>query len=164
MAGHISEGIPSLALVGGGSKLRSELIKRLAEQYGIQVYPEREPQDDFPVIGNVPAGPRPCHSGLPPAIPRSINMPWVAAFLPELPDLSSSQTQMPNVPRLVARIQRTTEATQWPAPHQMWPAGWTWPEYRLEVDDIAWAVSELASALASMRCPVTPISDDGSWF
>jgi 2-amino-4-hydroxy-6-hydroxymethyldihydropteridine diphosphokinase len=46
----------------------------------------------------------------------------------------------------------------------MWPAGWQWPEYRLEVDDITWAVDEIASALDAMRCPLTPVTDDGNWW
>jgi 2-amino-4-hydroxy-6-hydroxymethyldihydropteridine diphosphokinase len=46
----------------------------------------------------------------------------------------------------------------------MWPGGWQWPEYRLEVDDLDWAVSEVASALESMRCPVHPVTADGQWW
>jgi 2-amino-4-hydroxy-6-hydroxymethyldihydropteridine diphosphokinase len=46
----------------------------------------------------------------------------------------------------------------------MWPSGWRWPEYRLEIDDLNWAVSEVASALASMRCPVKPVTNDGKWW
>ena len=90
--------------------------------------------------------------------------PWVSAFLPPLPDLTSAETDAVVVPRLVARMQSTTSQTRWPAPHQMWPAGWRWPEYRLEIDDIDWAVSELASALSSMRCPVEPVTADGAWW
>lgn len=90
--------------------------------------------------------------------------PWVSAFLPTLPDLASSETDSVSVPRLVARMQSTADHTRWPAPHQMWPAGWRWPEYRLEIDDIDWAVSELASALSSMRCPVEAVTADGDWW
>ena len=90
--------------------------------------------------------------------------PWVSAFLPSLPPLDSSQAASLNVPRLVARMQSTTDQTKWPAPHQMWPSGWCWPEYRLEIDDLDWAVSELESALTSMRCPVQPVTADGEWW
>lgn len=120
------------------------------------------------------------------------DVPWVSEFIPELPavhchpepcDLaipmdhiaqpkmdSSAESRFNDpmasfsVPRLVARLQRTTPQTRWPAPHQMWPAGWQWPEYRLEVDDIDWAVAEVASALQSMRCDVTPATSDGDWW
>lgn len=90
--------------------------------------------------------------------------PWVSAFLPPLPRLTSPETDSFSVPRLVVRMQSTTDQTRWPAPHQMWPAGWRWPEYRLEIDDLDWAVSELASALSSMRCPVEPVTADGAWW
>ena len=90
--------------------------------------------------------------------------PWVAAFLPPLPRLSSPETNSASIPRLVVRMQSTTDQTRWPAPHQMWPSGWRWPEYRLEIDDLDWAVSELASALSSMRCPVEPVTADGAWW
>lgn len=90
--------------------------------------------------------------------------PWVSAFLPPLPRLTSPETDSVSVPRLVVRMQSTTDQTRWPAPHQMWPAGWRWPEYRLEIDDLDWAVSELASALSSMRCPVEPVTADGAWW
>jgi 2-amino-4-hydroxy-6-hydroxymethyldihydropteridine diphosphokinase len=90
--------------------------------------------------------------------------PWVSAFLPPLPPLASPETNSASVPRLVVRMQSATVQTRWPAPHQMWPAGWRWPEYRLEIDDLDWAVSELASALSSMRCPVEPVTADGAWW
>ncbi len=90
--------------------------------------------------------------------------PWVSAFVPPLPAVDSPLAGASHVPRLIARIQSTTAATRWPAPHQMWPAGWRWPEYRLEIDDLDWAVSEIVSALDSMRCPVRPITADGHWW
>jgi 2-amino-4-hydroxy-6-hydroxymethyldihydropteridine diphosphokinase len=46
----------------------------------------------------------------------------------------------------------------------MWPRSGHWPEYRLEINDLEWAVNELGSAFASMRCPVRPVTDDGNWF
>jgi len=98
-------------------------------------------------------------------------------------------SSQPTVPRLVVRMQRASATTSpqvatrlaanlarqrddhdnsvgsaWPAPHQIWPAGWTWPEYRLEIDDIDWAVGELASAIDSMRCPVEAVTQDGKWW
>ena len=90
--------------------------------------------------------------------------PWVSAFVPPLPAVDSPLAGENHVPRLIARIQSTTAATRWPAPHQMWPAGWRWPEYRLEIDDLDWAVSEIVSALDSMRCPVRPITANGQWW
>lgn len=90
--------------------------------------------------------------------------PWVAAAVPPLPSLSDPGASRPDVPRLLARLQRTTPETRWPAPHQIWPGGWSWPEYRLEIDEADWAVSELASALDSMRCPTDPVTELGDWW
>lgn len=90
--------------------------------------------------------------------------PWVAAAVPPLPSLSDPDASRPGVPRLLARLQRTTPETRWPAPHQIWTGGWSWPEYRLEIDETDWAVSELASALDSMRCPTDPLTDSGDWW
>ncbi len=109
--------------------------------------------------------------------------PWVAAYLPKLPigePPESPAVQSSSVPRLVVRLQHAMEPTgqpnnqpasehvstgsRWPAPHQMWPSGWQWPEYRLEVNDLSWAVRELASALESMRCEVTAVTEDGNWW
>ncbi len=90
--------------------------------------------------------------------------PWVAAAVPPLPSLSDPDASRPGVPRLLARLQRTTPETRWPAPHQIWPGGWSWPEYRLEIDEPDWAVSELASALDSMRCPTDPVTESGDWW
>src|SRR5690606_26402267 len=84
--------------------------------------------------------------------------PWISPTVPRalrshLPEPEDGMlTQSRSLPRLIARIERTTEATRWPAPHQIWPSGWRWPEYRLEVDDLDWAVGEIASALDSMCC------------
>lgn len=164
---HVSEGLPSISLVGGDEEIRRELLVRLADQYAIEVLFERPMPEPMPVIGNAPASIRRGDSSQGSdhqQISRAISHPWVSGFLPNLPSLTSDQTRSPNVPRLIARIERTTVETRWPAPHQLWPALWRWPEYRLEVDDIDWAVDEIASALTSMRCPVEPVSDDGRWF
>ncbi len=81
-------------------------------------------------------------------------------------DLKSCEKQSAEatIPRLVARMQWATADTRWPAPHQMWPAGGRWPEYRLEIDNLDWAVTELASAIGSMRCSVRPVTEDGLWW
>jgi 2-amino-4-hydroxy-6-hydroxymethyldihydropteridine diphosphokinase len=113
------------------------------------------------------------------------NDPWVSAFVPPLPTSPirqrnevqpSNDPREPSVnanpdakatrgiPRLIARMQRATEKTRWPAPHQIWPSSLKWPEYRLEIDDLDWAVKEVASALDSMRCPVTAATTNGDWW
>lgn len=121
----------------------------------------------------------------PPSIIPVNNEPWVSAFVPPLPTSPSWQRnevqlnqdpQEPSVnanpdakvtrgiPRLIARMQRATEKTRWPAPHQIWPSSLQWPEYRLEIDDLDWAVKEVASALDSMLCPVTAVTTNGDWW
>jgi 2-amino-4-hydroxy-6-hydroxymethyldihydropteridine diphosphokinase len=164
---HLREGLPSMSLIGGDEQIRRELLMGLQEKHGIEIISEQPIRAKLPVIANAPQalgrGDWSQHPGNP-EIPPSIKRPWVAGFLPILPDLTSDQTESPAIPRLVARIQRTTPRARWPAPHQMWPAGWQWPEYRLEVDDITWAVDEIASALDAMRCPLTPVTDDGNWW
>ncbi len=186
LAQHLNEGVPSLALVGGDVATRNEMCRRLGDEYGIQTFVARPLSAPMPVVGNAPApirfNPRRTNTdrrGLggrldnepdtdqKDAAAQTVildnDQPWVSAFAPPLPALESSETSSRNVPRLIARMQSATPETRWPAPHQMWPAGWRWPEYRLEVDDLDWAVSEVASALVSMRCPVKPVTDDGKW-
>jgi 2-amino-4-hydroxy-6-hydroxymethyldihydropteridine diphosphokinase len=171
---HLSAGLPSLALVGGDLATRQELCRRLSSEHGIQTFAANPNSQSLPVVANAPAA----NARQPPPVSGSsspladaggesievTDQAWVAAYLPLLPDLAGDQTDLPTVPRLVARLQRTTAQTRWPAPHQMWPAGWCWPEYRLEIDDLDWAVREIASALDSMRCPVHPVSEDGWWW
>lgn len=181
LAEHIDQGIPSLALVGGDQAIREELCLRLAAQSGITTFAAKPLATPMKVVGNAPAPivrDRQSVDPQPPAQdpksagdsvesiirPDADTGPWVSAFMPPLPPLNSSETASVNVPRLVARMQSTTDQTRWPAPHQMWPAGWRWPEYRLEIDDLGWAVSELASALSSMRCPVEAVTADGGWW
>ena len=138
LAEHISAGVPSLALVSGSEAVRRELCDRLAKEFSIETFTEKISET---------------------------NQPWVADHLPEMPSSPNlSPAQELTVPRLLVRIQQAAGVSRWPAPHQMWPSGWRWPEYRLEIDDMQWAVAELASALASMRCEVTPVTDDGDWF
>ncbi len=174
LTNHVSAGVPSLALVGGELQTRQEICQRLTAKYGIMTFAANPTSPSVSVVANVPAE-QPILQQLPPGGTSSLSAqageaievtdePWVAAYLPELPSSQSDRTDLPQVPRLIARLQRTTAETRWPAPHQMWPAGWGWPEYRLEIDDIDWAVSEVASALDSMRCPVQPVSEDGDWW
>lgn len=192
LAEHIDQGVPSLVLVGGDQAIREELCTRLAAQSGITTFAAKPLAKPMKVVGNAPApvvhrtqavpekslgvpmvaGDKPRVQG-PDVAGNSVDSiircnadagPWVSAFMPPLPPLHSSKTASVNVPRLVARMQSTTDQTRWPAPHQMWPAGWRWPEYRLEIDDMDWAVSELASALSSMRCPVEAVTADGGWW
>ena len=170
---HLSEGVPSLALVGSDEVTREELCQRLQNEHGIQTFAARPLCVPMAVVGNAPAAVRlrdgdPDTTSAQAASAQEVilinDQPWVSAFIPPLPPLDSEQTTGDTLPRLVARMQSETPQTRWPAPHQMWPSGWRWPEYRLEVDDLDWAVSEVASALASMRCPVVPVTDDGKWW
>ncbi|MAI35459.1 MAG: 2-amino-4-hydroxy-6-hydroxymethyldihydropteridine diphosphokinase [Rubripirellula sp.] len=185
LARHIDQGTPSLALVGGDQAIREELCTRLTSQFGVTTFAAKPFAERMRVVGNAPARVTHEHAKTPP-VPRvdeasrgdagkgqvesvicgvkAHEGPWVSAFLPRLPQLTSPETDSVRVPRLVARMQSTTDQTRWPAPHQLWPAGWRWPEYRLEIDDTDWAVSELASALSSMRCPVEPVTTDGAWW
>jgi 2-amino-4-hydroxy-6-hydroxymethyldihydropteridine diphosphokinase len=187
LARHLNEGVPSMALVGSDASTREELCRRLRDDHGIQTFAERPMAEPMAVVGNAPAAVRPPPPATAPSDPTtttttdsrkvtgdrdglsvqtvilSNDQPWVSAFIPPLPSLSGEDTGRANVPRLVARMQSATAETRWPAPHQMWPSGWRWPEYRLEVDDLGWAASEVASAVTSMRCPVRPVSTDGGW-
>ncbi len=161
---HLGQGLPSLALVGGDQRIRRELLVRLGDTHGIETFFEQPIPAPSPVAGNVPAAGRWSPASRRQQVPETVSHPWVSAFLPKLPELTIDPRNSNSIPRLVARIQHTTPATGWPAPHQIWPTGWHWPEYRLEVDDIDWAVGEIASALRSMRCPVHPITSDGNWW
>ena len=185
LADHVSAGLPSLALVGCTSQTRQEICKRLSNEHGIQTFASYPAVQSIPVVANVPAMRLPNSVGGSGSVKGSsetvpdgqsgepiivTDQPWVAAYLPQLPlagkdeSFAGGPTTLPTVPRLIARLQRTTAQTRWPAPHQMWPAGWDWPEYRLEIDDLDWAVNEVASALDSMRCPVVPVTEDGNWW
>ena len=143
LAAHLDADVPSLALATGRMELRETLCRRLSREHGIVV---REFAATDEAVGPSPPG-----TG------------WVTSHVPRLPKAGDVSTQS-GYPRLLVRIQRSDPASAWPAPHQMWPAGWNWPEYRLEVDDEDWAVSELASAYDSMRCTVQPVTADGHWW
>ncbi|TWU49555.1 2-amino-4-hydroxy-6-hydroxymethyldihydropteridine diphosphokinase [Rubripirellula reticaptiva] len=138
---HLSKGAASLSMIGGEGTIREDLCQRLEAEHGVKTF--TDPETD----------PAKCRD----------HASWVSSFVPPLPMESGSDESLPMTPRLIVRIQRITPATCWPAPHQMWPAGGRWPEYRLEVDDQDWAVTEIVSALASMRCPIRPVTADGSW-
>jgi 2-amino-4-hydroxy-6-hydroxymethyldihydropteridine diphosphokinase len=164
LTGHLNEGLPSLALVGGDAQIRRQLLEQLRHQNKIETLFEQPVSLPMPMIGNAPASRHRDDAAESQIVPESISRPWVSGFLPQLPESTDVKTRSNNIPRLVARIERTTPETCWPAPHQMWPAGWQWPEYRLEVDDIEWAAGEIESALCSMRCPVQPVTEDGNWW
>ena len=169
LAEHLRAGVASMALVGDNDTCVA-LCKRISEQHGIRVFTPGPVPAPMEVLGNSPA-PKATPSenpGLESSLGEPIcvdaDQPWVAGYLPSLPDLSSEKTNADDVPRLVARIQNASSGSKWPAPHQMWPKGWTWPEYRLEVEDLDWAAGEVASALESMRCPIEPTTVDGDWW
>lgn len=148
LSDHLSAAVPSLALVTGRREIRDLLCQRLSDEFGTLILRSEEELRDC------------CKD--------EGTRRWVCNFLPKLP----SRAQCPSLtgdparslPRLLVRIQRAVGENGWPAPHQMWPGGWRWPEYRLEIDDMDWAVSELASALDSMRCSAEPVTEDGHWW
>ena len=176
LAQHLAAGVPSLALEGGDQQTRELLCRRLSDEFGIRTFAGQPMGEPMTVVANAPA-PRtePAHRVAAPVLPPS-NEPWISSFVPSLPAApkATAMASQPAdsvswsadpAPRLIARMQRATPATRWPAPHQIWPkCGWNWPEYRLEIDDLDWAVRELASALDSMACPVEPITADGDWW
>ena len=166
LAEHVSCGEPSLALVGGDIETRNWLCQQLTQKHKIRTFKANPVVAQMGVVANAPSGPpRRSDDSLEDGDPINVTgEPWVAAYLPKLPMLDSDETKLATYPRLIARMQRTTADSRWPAPHQMWPTSWTWPEYRLEVDDLDWAVSEIVSALDSMRCPMTPVTEDGNWW
>jgi len=141
---HLSAGVPSISLVGSDRATRRLLCKRLEEEHGICTFKGSE---EFDVSRDFEIG------------------AWVSENPPPLPEYRSiDSTSNASLPRLIARVSRTTAETRWPAPHLIWPSTARWPEYRLEIDDLDWAVKEIASAIDSMRCPVRPVSADGRWY
>lgn len=158
LSDHLDGDVPSLALVTGRKATRELLCRRLAQEYGVALRTAECFQ----------AG----SQSTPGSTTAATETRWVSGFLPNLPARLPSRTGQPSLPgapmigfpRLLVRIQQSTALDRWPAPHQMWPGGWRWPEYRLEIDDMDWAVSELASALDSMRCSAEPVTVDGHWW
>ena len=185
LADHLDAGLPSMALVGGDLATRQKLCQLLEKNHHILTFAARSLPEPMEIVGNSPvANPK---SELQRLLDKAAeedraartaegwsehgepiiaigDQPWVSAYLPKLPSLESDATTLETTPRLVARMHHATPETSWPAPHQMWPGGWQWPEYRLEIDDIDWAASEIASAMQSMRCDVTPVTPDGRWW
>ena len=187
LAEHLQAAPPSLALVGDRCETRQEICDRVAQRHGLRVrqsgaslsaipaesigcrgfsgpgvgWPEPV-EDDLRVAGAASA-PR-TSARTEPMAESAAAEPWVAPSPPPLPAADSPQTRLPEVPRLLARLQRKSGVTRWPAPHQMWPSGWRWPEYRLEIDSLDWAVDEVASAIESMRCPADPVTASGDWW
>ena len=141
LAEHLDAGPPSLALVGGARDLREQLCRDLTARHQVRTFISPEQP-----------------------ITAAADEPWIAAFLPRLPVTSGKACHEASVPRLVAHLQWTTPESRWPATHQIWQSTCRWPEYRLEVDAYDWAVDELASALDSMGCPLTPVTSDGLWY
>lgn len=160
---HLNHGQPSLALVGGDAQVRGEILRRLTRSPEIETFIEDPAPQPTPLIGNAPASLHRGAASEQQTVPRSIAKPWVSGFLPKLPPFPNARTESSDIPRLVCRIERARPETNWPAPHRIWPAGWQWPEYRLKVDDLDWAVGEIESALRSMRCPVKPVTENGDW-
>jgi 2-amino-4-hydroxy-6-hydroxymethyldihydropteridine diphosphokinase len=164
--------------------MREALCRQVAERFSAAWFAEPAFPSPMPLRGNAPVVRRRSSAerdpvaeakGAPPAAPLEpvSGGPaiepgdaerWLSAYVPPLPPGGSPPAAAPGTPRLIARLQWTDEASGWPAPHQMWPRSGHWPEYRLEINDLEWAVNELGSAFASMRCPVRPVTDDGNWF
>lgn len=165
LADHLDAGNASLALTSGDEQTRAELCRQLESKFGIRVFQAAPMPVPMAVRGTAPLLSR---ESTPVAEQTMIDVvddeAWVSAFVPSLPDAASPEARARSTPRLVARIQWTKPEERWPAPHRLYPSSLQWPEYRLEVDDLDWASGEIASALASMRCPLVPISDDQDWW
>ncbi len=172
LADHVEQDQPSLALAGGDHELRRLICDRLTSEHGIATFAIERSPHQIGVIANVPkgfAGHETAAGGITEASSvdaRQVvpTVPWVCDDLPARNASDESDWIGVLRPRLIARIQRVTAESAWPAPHQMWPKSWKYPQYRLEVDDIDWAIGEVASALDSMRCPCDPVTDDGGWW
>jgi len=172
---HLAAGNASLALAGGDAATRAELCRRLRDDHDVLTFAGDPLPEPMAVIANVPAA-----SSQPAGVRATADTtsgsaritvdddsPWVAASVGPLPTSPELQQQLSAdrcVPRLIARMQWTRPEERWPAPHRIWPSTSTWPEYRLEVDDLDWAAGEIVSALASMRCPLQPVTVDGQWW
>lgn len=172
---HLAAGNASMALAGGDAATRAELCRRLREDYNLLTFDADPLPQPMAVIANVPAASSSPRDAWPAvgirAEANSIRVtddsPWVSATVSSLPATPEEQQQLSSdrcVPRLIARMQWTRPEQRWPAPHRIWPSTSTWPEYRLEVDDLSWAAGEIVSALASMRCPLQPVTPDGQWW
>ena len=157
---HLDAAVPSMALAGGDEDLRREICDRLSREHSIAILDAEAmvaAQSDAVSEHSV------VHSWVSPTVPQVLLLANEEKAAEEKGS-AAVQTIALRLPRLIARIDRTTEATRWPAPHRMWPSSWKWPEYRLEVDDLDWAVGEIASGLDSMRCEAVPVTNDGNWW
>lgn len=164
---HVANDQPSLALVGGEREQRQLLCKRLRDERGIVTFLTQPPEKTIGALANTPGNIETVDGGstsFPPLPDRAPNTPWVLDDLPAHDGSIEMEWTGHLKPRLIARIHHVTAETAWPAPHQMWPKSWSYPEYRLELDDPDWAVGEIASAIDSMRCRCAPVTDDGSWW
>jgi len=166
LAAPLESGNASMALLGSDAATRAELCDRLSTRFNIRTFAENPLPAPMAVIGNAPAGLQASESVAISVTGPAINVddasPWVSAFVGPL-SIDEAGADC-NIPRLIARMQWTRPEQRWPAPHNIWPSTSRWPEYRLEVDDLDWAAGEVASALASMRCPIKPITMDGNWW
>lgn len=166
LAAHLESGNASMALLGSDAATRAELCDHLSTRFNIRTFAENPLPAPMAVIGNAPAGLQASESVAISVTGPAINVddasPWVSAFVGPL-SIDEAGADC-NIPRLIARMQWTRPEQRWPAPHNIWPSTSRWPEYRLEVDDLDWAAGEVASALASMRCPIKPITMDGNWW
>ncbi|MEZ6090284.1 MAG: 2-amino-4-hydroxy-6-hydroxymethyldihydropteridine diphosphokinase [Pirellulaceae bacterium] len=134
---HLQKPPASIALVGGDAPLRREICQQVASRYDIDIRQEEQ-----------------------------TSRPWVADFVPDaIYGMSPADaSDCPGLPRLIARLHQTTPQSHWPSPQFIYPQSWCWPEYRLDVDDLDWAVSEVAAAIDSMQCDVHPVTSDGNWW
>lgn len=165
---HIQAAPPSLALIGGDVELRNRLCQRVASRLKLSYFAAPPLSASPSLTANAPA-----NSSVYTASPSATleidvppDRPWIAAAPPRLPadPVLATDTRANCYPRLIVRLQQTDAAHRWPAPHQIWPKGGHWPEYRLEIGDEDWAVEELIAVFDSLQCPVTPSSQDGHWF
>ncbi|WP_168564799.1 2-amino-4-hydroxy-6-hydroxymethyldihydropteridine diphosphokinase [Crateriforma spongiae] len=168
---HVAKAQPSLCLVGGDADLRKLICRRLTEDHGVTTFQSSDRVMTTGTIANAPLPPSqirfaesPVQDGVSTADAAMPAGPWVSDSLPSLDITDRTHWDDPRMPRLIARIQHVTEDSSWPAPHKIWPKGWRYPEYRLEVTDVEWAIGEVASALDSMRCPCRAVTADGSWW
>ena len=141
LTSHIDSSVASMAIVGGNPLIQHGLRERLRGR---------------------------CR--LDPSPGTAIDTPWVAFDWP-IDQLRTDPSRHRKcsgrnnaTPRLIGRINLAGPNDRWPATHQLWPGAFGWPEYRLEVDDLDWAASEILSALDSMACPLKSVTGDGHWW
>jgi len=168
LADHLDEGVASMALTGGDEGLRRELGNSLETLHHVRVFHSAPTREPMMVLGTAPLGHRADSVAIPQTkIDVTDDETWLSTFVPPLltsPGKLEQKIDARLIPRLIGRIQPTSPEDRWPAPHRMWPSSTTWPEYRLEFDDLSWAAGEIVSAFASMRCPLVPIDDDQEWW